>query len=69
MLVLTRKIGESIRIGEAVIKVLEIRGSKVRIGIEAPPAINIMRTELEDTHETTVPLPPLRTYLEADVAA
>lgn len=60
MLCLTRYVGEAIRIGDALVTVLEIRGNRVRLGIQAPSSIRIMRTEIEDTHETTGPLPPLR---------
>ena len=38
MLVLTRKLGENIRIGDSVkITVLEVRSGQVKLGIEAPP--------------------------------
>jgi carbon storage regulator len=47
MLILTRKVGETIRIGEAVtVRVLEVRGSQVRLGIEAPPDVRIFREEV-----------------------
>ena len=47
MLILTRKAGEEITIGEEiVISVLEIRGSQVRLGIKAPPSIAIHRGEI-----------------------
>ena len=47
MLVLTRKVGEMLRIGEDIeIKITEISGDKVRIGIEAPAALKILRGEL-----------------------
>ena len=47
-LILSRKRHEEIRIGaDVVIKVLEIRGVKVRLGIHAPDDMNIVRTELE----------------------
>lgn len=47
MLVLSRKRGESILIGENVsIKILDIRGNTIRIGIEAPKDIPISRSEL-----------------------
>lgn len=47
MLVLTRKEGEGILIGEQTeLTVLEIKGSSVRIGIEAPLDIQIYRKEL-----------------------
>jgi carbon storage regulator len=46
MLVLRRKIGEQIQIGDGVvIKVLAINGRSVRIGIEAPEAVPIWRAE------------------------
>lgn len=47
LLILTRKIGESLIIGDNIrITVLEIRGKQVRLGIEAPPDIAVMREEL-----------------------
>jgi len=47
MLVLTRKLGEVIRIGDNVIvRVLEVKGSQVRIGVEAPPEVRIYREEV-----------------------
>lgn len=47
MLILTRKAGEQIAIGEQiVISVLEVRGSQVRLGISAPPEVAIHRGEI-----------------------
>lgn len=47
MLVLSRRIGESIVIGEDVeITVLEVRGDVARIGIRAPRSIAVHRAEL-----------------------
>lgn len=47
MLVLTRKLGEAIQIGENVtIEVLDIRGGRVRLGITAPSDVNIHRSEI-----------------------
>lgn len=47
MLILTRKMGEEITIGESiVISVLEIRGSQVRLGVSAPPDVTIHRGEV-----------------------
>jgi carbon storage regulator len=49
MLVLTRKKDESIIIGEnIVVTVVEIRGDKVRLGIEAPRAVPVHRREVYD---------------------
>ncbi len=48
MLVLTRKLGEKLYIGnDIVITVVDIDRSKIRLGIEAPREMKIMRTELE----------------------
>jgi carbon storage regulator len=47
MLILTRKLGEQITIGDEItIKLLEIKGNQVRIGIEAPRHISIHRQEI-----------------------
>jgi carbon storage regulator len=47
MLVLTRKLGESIEIGDGVtLTVIEIKGHRVRLGIEAPLSVPILRSEL-----------------------
>ena len=49
MLVLTRKIGEGIVIGDDVkLTIVEIKGGGVRIGIEAPQHKKIYRQELYD---------------------
>ena len=47
MLVLSRKPGEAIRIGDDIeISVIEVRGDTVRIGINAPRNVPIFRQEL-----------------------
>jgi carbon storage regulator len=47
MLVLTRKTNERIVIGDNIrITVVGVRGSHVRLGIEAPPEVTILRDEL-----------------------
>ncbi|GAC1504370.1 MAG: hypothetical protein NVS1B10_09110 [Candidatus Saccharimonadales bacterium] len=49
MLILTRRVGENLLIGpDIVIRVLEIRGRQVRIGIDAPKEISVLREELQD---------------------
>lgn len=47
MLVLTRKLGEGIRIGDDVtITIVEMKGGNVRIGIDAPQSKKIYRQEV-----------------------
>jgi carbon storage regulator len=47
VLILTRRIGESIVVGDdVVLTVFEVRGDAVRIGIEAPRSIRINRKEV-----------------------
>jgi carbon storage regulator len=47
MLVLTRRLGESINIGDNIkITVVDIDGKQVKIGIEAPRDISIFREEV-----------------------
>ena len=49
MLVLSRKSDESIVIdGEIKITIVEIRGSRVRLGVEAPKDVGVRRSELEE---------------------
>ena len=47
MLVLTRKLGEAITIGETIkLLIVDIDGHQVKIGIEAPRSVEIYREEL-----------------------
>ena len=47
MLVLSRRRDESIMIGEEItIKIVDVRGDKVRLGIDAPPSISVHREEV-----------------------
>lgn len=55
MLVLSRKLMEQIRIGDnIVVMVLGIRGNTVRLGIDAPKEILVLRSELQ----ASIPAPP-----------
>jgi carbon storage regulator len=48
MLVLSRKVGEAVQIGDKIsVTVLRIAAGVVRVGIEAPPECAIIREELK----------------------
>lgn len=52
MLVLSRKLNESIVINQNIkITVVEVRGDKVRLGIEAPKDVPVHRQEVQDAIE------------------
>jgi carbon storage regulator len=61
MLILTRKLGESINIGDDIkVSVLNISNLQVRIGVEAPPDVVVHREEIfnkiqEENKQTTTP--------------
>ena len=49
MLVLSRRVGEQIVIGEDIrITVVEVQGNRVRIGVSAPPTVCVDRKEIND---------------------
>ena len=49
MLILARKVGEAIKIADEItIKVMEIKGGQVKIGVEAPHHVSIHRNEVYD---------------------
>ena len=61
MLVLTRKVGQRIHIGDSItITVVRLQDDKVRLGIEAPPDVPVHREEvyLRIRAEAGAPEPP-----------
>lgn len=57
MLVLSRRESERIRLGDSiVVTVIRLSGDKVRLGIEAPPNVLVLRDELEP-HPQATPTP------------
>jgi carbon storage regulator len=47
MLILTRRVGEKLVIGEnVVVTVLGVKGNQIRIGIDAPPEVQVHREEI-----------------------
>ena len=58
MLILTRRVGENVMIGDNVqVAVLSVKGNQVRVGIEAPKTIPVIREELltRDQNQTAIP--------------
>jgi carbon storage regulator len=61
MLILTRRVGESLIIGDDItVTVLEVNGKQVRIGIKAPKTVAVHREEVFDRIQagTDVPAEP-----------
>jgi carbon storage regulator len=59
MLVLSRKRDERIVIGDnIVITIVDVRGDKVRVGIEAPPEIPVHRQEVAEALKRNAVAPP-----------
>lgn len=49
MLILTRRVGEAVMIGEEVtVTVLGVKGNQVRIGVDAPKTVSVHREEIFD---------------------
>ena len=47
MLILTRKVGESVLIGNDIsITILSVRGNQVKLGVEAPKEVSVHREEI-----------------------
>jgi carbon storage regulator len=46
MLVLSRQVGEDVMVGDCVVKVIEIRRDKVRLGFDFPEDVPIHRREI-----------------------
>jgi carbon storage regulator len=64
MLILSRRVGERIRIGDAIELVVQrVCGERVTLGLVAPRDVKILRGELEKFEET----PPISVPVEAAV--
>ena len=62
MIVLPRKVGEGVVIGDDIIvTVIEVRGDKVRLGVQIPKEMSLHRKEVYDAiHGTDGPTPGQR---------
>ena len=73
MLVLTRKQGEVLQIGDHItVTIVDLRNGRVRIGIDAPPDVAIRRGELvalDSTAPTTPTLPTGKPHSSKGVAS
>ncbi len=53
MLILSRKVGETLCINDDIeIKIVEVSGDKVKLGVEAPKNVKVLRSELRQTIES-----------------
>lgn len=58
MLILTRRVGETIRIGDEItLKVVNIQGLTVRLAVQAPEQVEIWREELYEARLKRLPRP------------
>ena len=58
MLVLSRKAGETLLIGDNIkVTINRISGNRVTVGVEAPGQVKIIRGELEHSADTKAPMP------------
>jgi carbon storage regulator len=62
MLVLSRRVGESVVIeGGIVVTVTAVQGDRVRLGISAPPTVRVDRAEIHERRSEFSPPTPLPT--------
>jgi carbon storage regulator len=70
MLVLSRKESQRIRLGDSiVVTIVKISGDKVRVGIEAPADVLVLRDELEVRSDTAAALKAAHTAPVSPTAA
>jgi carbon storage regulator len=60
MLILTRRVGESLKIGDEVtVTVLALKGNQVRIGVAAPKSVAVHREEVFERIKAEEATPPV----------
>ena len=66
MLVLSRKESQRIRLGDSiVITIVKISGDKVRVGIDAPSNVLVLRDELEPREPVVLPAPSVAVNVDS----
>ena len=74
MLILTRRVGESVMIGDEVaVTVLRVKGNQVRLGVNAPKSISVQREEIfqrikREAGQSTQPAQSVETQEAAEPA-
>lgn len=67
MLVISRKVNETFIINDNItVRILEINGDKIKIGIEAPKDIKIMRSEVVETEKMNIEAQNASTVIDQD---
>lgn len=59
MLILTRRVGETLVIGDETLKVtiLGVKGNQVRVGVTAPRSVTVDRLEIHERRKAGLPAP------------
>lgn len=60
-LTLSRRVGQSVRVGLATITVVKVTKGRVELRFDAPPSVNIARTEADDHRDAKRPPKPKET--------
>lgn len=63
MLILTRRCGETIQIGTGVkVTIMSVKGNQVRVGIQAPEGVTILRSEILERLEPRAVAAPRKAH-------
>lgn len=61
MLILTRRVGESIMVGDEIaVTILGVKGNQVRVGVSAPKEVSVHREEIYERIQREKQPPPLQ---------